>query len=78
MDNALIFPFILSGIFGFRSNMKSKFMQIVVALPRFIATAKRILENGFAFGNVSSSVRYINYDLFVQCPFSVFYIAVAD
>ncbi|VUZ57732.1 unnamed protein product [Hymenolepis diminuta] len=41
-------------IFGFRGSLKSKFIQIVVAMPRFIATAKRVLENGFSFGNFSS------------------------
>ncbi|VDM34153.1 unnamed protein product, partial [Hydatigera taeniaeformis] len=36
-------------IFGFHGNVKSKFIRIVLALPRFIATARRILENGFSF-----------------------------
>ncbi|KAL5962055.1 DNA polymerase delta catalytic subunit, partial [Taenia solium] len=37
-------------IFGFHGNVKSKFIRIVLALPRFIATARRLLENGFSFG----------------------------
>ncbi|EUB64906.1 DNA polymerase delta catalytic subunit [Echinococcus granulosus] len=37
-------------IFGFHGNAKSKFIRIVLALPRFIATARRLLENGFSFG----------------------------
>ncbi|VDN97005.1 unnamed protein product [Rodentolepis nana] len=41
-------------IFGFHSNLKSMFIQIVVALPRFIAAAKRVLTSGFSFGTFSS------------------------
>ncbi|BHF57694.1 DNA polymerase delta catalytic subunit [Sparganum proliferum] len=36
-------------IMGFHNNEKHKFLKIVLALPRFIAPAKRILENGFTF-----------------------------
>ncbi|VDD80869.1 unnamed protein product [Mesocestoides corti] len=39
-------------IFGFHNKVKSKFLRITLSLPRFIATARRILENGFAFSAV--------------------------
>uniref|UniRef100_A0A183AG94 DNA polymerase n=1 Tax=Echinostoma caproni TaxID=27848 RepID=A0A183AG94_9TREM len=38
-------------IYGFHGNRKSPFLRIVLALPRLIATAKRILDNGFTFSS---------------------------
>ncbi|VEL27494.1 unnamed protein product [Protopolystoma xenopodis] len=40
-------------IYGFHDNRKLPFIRITLALPRLIAPAKRILENGFAFSNYS-------------------------
>ena len=34
-------------IYTFHGNKKSQFLKITVALPKFVAPAKRILENGF-------------------------------
>ena len=33
-------------IYGFHENKKSQFLKITLALPRFIAAAKRLLERG--------------------------------
>ena len=38
-----------SGIYGFRGNRKMPFLKITMALPRLIAPAKRLLEQGFQF-----------------------------
>ena len=38
-----------SGIYGFRGNRKIPFLKITMALPRLIAPAKRLLEQGFQF-----------------------------
>ena len=35
------------GIYGFHNNKKLPFLKITVALPRLIAPAKRLLEQGF-------------------------------
>ena len=34
-------------IYGFHNNRKISFLKITVALPRLIAPAKRLLEQGF-------------------------------
>lgn len=39
---------IISGIYGFHGNKKVPFLKITVALPRLIAPAKRLLEQGFS------------------------------
>ncbi|CAH8529749.1 unnamed protein product [Dicrocoelium dendriticum] len=38
-------------IYGFHGNRKVPFLKITVALPRLIAIAKRILDNGLAFAD---------------------------
>ncbi|CAL8096638.1 unnamed protein product [Calicophoron daubneyi] len=38
-------------IYGFHGNKKVPFLKITVALPRLIAPAKRLLDNGLAFAN---------------------------
>ena len=38
-----------SGIYGFRGNRKIPFLKITMALPRLIAPAKRLLEQGVQF-----------------------------
>lgn len=37
----------LSGIYGYHGNRKIPFIKITVAIPRLIAPAKRLLEQGF-------------------------------
>ncbi|KAF8569017.1 hypothetical protein P879_01372 [Paragonimus westermani] len=38
-------------IYGFHGNRKLQFLKITVALPRVIASAKRVLDNGLAFAD---------------------------
>ena len=36
-------------IYGFHGNKKTPFLKITLALPKFNATARRLLEKGFTF-----------------------------
>lgn len=39
------------GIYGFHGNKKQPFLKIIMAVPRLLAAAKRLLEGGFSFGS---------------------------
>ena len=39
--------FVTLGIYGYHGNRKLPFLKITMALPRLIAPAKRLLEQGF-------------------------------
>lgn len=38
-----------SGIYGYHGNRKEPFLKITLALPKFMAAAKRLLERDFSF-----------------------------
>ncbi|XP_067951635.1 DNA polymerase delta catalytic subunit-like [Watersipora subatra] len=38
-------------IYGYHGNKKEQFLKITLALPKFVAPAKRLLERDFAFGS---------------------------
>ncbi|KAL3312040.1 DNA polymerase delta catalytic subunit [Cichlidogyrus casuarinus] len=40
-------------IYGYNNQKKETFLQISIIIPRLVATAKRVLEQGFAFPNCS-------------------------
>lgn len=42
-----IFLCYFAGIYGYHGNKKIPFLKITVAIPRLIAPAKRLLEQGF-------------------------------
>jgi hypothetical protein len=53
-----------ASIYGFQPNAKrNQVLRISVLLPRFIATSRRILENGFSWtGNKTQFDGYTTYE----------------
>lgn len=63
----------LLGIYGYHGNRKQTFLKVTLAVPRLLAAAKRLLEQGFAFSshpaqeyqsfesNTEFEIRLINY-----------------
>lgn len=45
-----VFPF-LAGMYGYHGKRIQDFLRITMAMPRLIAPAKRLLEQGFKFGS---------------------------
>lgn len=46
---------LFAGIYGYHGNKKVPFLKITVAIPRLIAPAKRLLEQGFTCPGYSSN-----------------------
>lgn len=53
LDQCMIFRDIrcVTGIYGYHGNRKHPFLKITLAIPRLLAAAKRLLEQGFAFSS---------------------------
>ena len=49
-------------IYGFHGNKKAQFLCIRVALPKYIAVVKRILESGYDFGAGTGMQGYTTYE----------------
>ena len=63
------------GIYGFHGNRKVPFLKITVAIPRLIAPAKRLLEQGFTCPGYSShgfQAYESNIDFEVRLAFTTF------
>lgn len=69
VDQSFFFPF-PTGMYGYHGKHSMDFLRITMAMPRLIAPAKRLLEQGFKFGPfpVQSYQSYeANIDFEIRC-----------
>lgn len=57
----LFFCFFLTGMYGYHGKRIIDFLRITMAMPRLIAPAKRLLEQGFKFAHFPTS-NYQSYE----------------
>lgn len=59
-------------MYHYRGNRPHEFLRITMAMPRLIAPAKRILEQGFKFANFATQSYQgfeANIDFEIRCVF---------
>lgn len=56
-----VFCFFLTGMYGYHGKRIIDFLRITMAMPRLIAPAKRLLEQGFKFAHFPTS-NYQSYE----------------